>query len=302
MVFDIVSIGNINIDLSFRLGSVPREDSEVLSDDFMLSQGGSAANLAFAASRLGLKVVMLGCVGDDKFGKEGVEELEGEGVDCSVVRRVKGARTGAVCILVDRQGRRSMVAFRGANESLASALDGGIPETGIVHLSNVSRAVLRKVLGTRKGYRISLDPGGGVKELVVGSLVGLDLLLLNEKECTALTGLPLAKGAELLAKRVGTVVVKRGREGVYSARGEELYCQPSFDVRAVDTTGAGDAFDAGFLFGTLRGREMEECLSLGQAVAGMKIGGFGARSNLPSRQKLVRFLEEHHLAKYCPEM
>jgi ribokinase len=297
MIFDIVSIGNINIDLSFHLGRMPNVDAEVFSDDFMLSHGGSAANLAFAAGRLGLKVAMLGCVGDDPLGKEGVAELEGAGVDCTNVKRVKGARTGTVCVLVDRKGHRSMIAFRGANENLASALDAGIPEAKIVHLSNVSRAVLRKVLGAHRSRSISLDPGGGVVEIGIGSLEGLDILLLNEQEFAALTGLPLEGGTELLANKVNTVVIKRGKEGVYSAKGAERFRQPSFDVRVVDTTGAGDSFDAGFLLGILEGREMQECLGFGQAVAAMKIGGLGARSNLPSKEKLIRFLEGHGLEK-----
>lgn len=297
MAFDIVSVGNINVDLSFRLSRVPGKDQEVFSEDFKLAHGGSAANVAFAASRLGLRVAMLGCVGDDPWGEEAVAELERAGVDCAGVKRVIGAKTGTVCVMVDGGGHRSMVAFRGANGNLRSALDSGVPEAKVLHLSNVSKPVLLKARAVGKNHRVSCDPGGGAGEMGIDPLNGLEILLLNEEECASLTGLRLGLGVSLLAGKVGNVVVKRGKRGAVSAAGHLRFRQPSFDVPVIDATGAGDAFDAGYLLGAIEGRGLARCLALGQAVAALKIGGWGARSNLPSRHDLDRFLEKNKWKK-----
>jgi ribokinase len=293
MIYDIVAVGNINIDLSFYTDRMPNKEGEVLSRDFMISNGGSAANFAYAASRLGLKVSMLGCVGDDPLGAEGVMELEGAGVECGWIKRVAGKRTGAVCVLVDRHGGRRMIAYRGANEELTSVVGGEIPEAKLIHLSNVDWEVLAKVLKAGIGSHISLDPGGEAKRLGLGSLVGVDILLLNEQECRDLTGLPFREGRDLLARKVSTVVIKLGSQGAYLVKGSKRMLQPPFAVRVRDTTGAGDSFDAGFLCGFIEGMDMDTCLHFGQAVAAMKIGGRGARSNLPSKGEMINFLAKN---------
>jgi ribokinase len=293
MAFDIVAIGNINVDFSFYMKRMPARDGEGLSDDFRISHGGSAANFAYTAGRLGLKVAMLGCVGCDPLGIEGVRELEGAGVNCRMVRRVAGKRTGTVCILVDRQGGRRMIAYRGANEELGSAVEGGIPKSRLVHMSNVNGAVLASVSNVGRGGLISLDPGGEAKRLGMGLLRGLDVLLLNEQECKDLTGLPFREGGDLLASEIGIVVIKLGERGAYLVRGTRHLLQPSFEVPVEDTTGAGDAFDAGFLCSLVEGEDMATCLRYGQAVAAIKIGGRGARSNLLSRTTVADFLAKN---------
>jgi ribokinase len=295
LTYDIVSIGNINIDLSFYFEKMPTKDREEFSKDFIITHGGSAANFAFAASRLGLRVSMLGCVGDDYFGTEGLLELKRVGVDCGNVKRIAGKRTGVVCVLVDEHGERKMIAYRGANEELISAVNEKIPDSNIVHMSNVDKRVLSEVLKTDiRGY-ISLDPGGGAKKLGIDLLEGLDVLLLNEQECRDLTKLPFREGVELLAKKVDIVIIKLGKDGAFLATGSQRLLQKPFTVSVMDTTGAGDSFDAGFLFGLIEGKDMATCLRLGQAVAAMKIGGKGARSNLPSRVKLIEFMEKNQL-------
>lgn len=290
MVFDVVAVGNINVDLSFSVAKMPSRDSEVFSDDFIISYGGSAANFAYAAARLGLKVAIIGCVGDDPFGIMSIKELEGEGVDCSRVEVEKGMRTGTVCVFVDKLGGRRMVAYRGANEILPKAVGKGIPPARAVHMSNVTRGVMEGVLGAGHDGLISLDPGGQARGLGMAQMEGVDLILLNELECRHLTAMPLRQGVDALIRRVRMVVVKRGSRGAWLARGGALVSQPAFAVPVVDTTGAGDAFDAGFICSLLEGMDDDSCLRFAQAVAALKIGGRGARSCLPPRDETLEFL------------
>lgn len=293
----VLAVGNINIDLTFYLQKSPEPDSEAFADGFSCFNGGSASNFAVGVARLGLGSGMVGCVGDDRFGREAIEALRNEGVATDGVRMLKGERTGTVCVLVEGGGGRRMVAYRGANSRLPEAvagLGGHLPEA--LQMSNVSRKLLKAILLKVKGNRggktlVSLDPGGSSGELALGDLEGVDVLLLNEKECQSITKMHLRQGAEALAAKVKTVAVKRGPKGCLLLTGSRAEEFPAFAVDVVDPTGAGDAFDAGFIAGMVLGRETREAALWGSAAAAMKIAERGAWAGLPSRLRLMEFLE-----------
>jgi ribokinase len=294
----ILAIGNINTDLTFYLEKNPEPDSEAFARDFSSFHGGSASNFAVGVSRLGMRSGMVGCVGDDRFGEEAVRALQREGVSTDLVKVIKGERTGAVCVLVETGGKRMMVAYRGANMRLPEAVEGiGEAMPDVLQISNVSRmllsTILKQVKGTKGKTLVSLDPGGASGELAVGDLEGLDVLLLNEKECKAITKKTLMAGAKVLASRVKTVVVKRGGNGclLLSEGGVEEI--PAFEVDVQDPTGAGDAFGAGFIAGVVSGKCTREAALWGSAVAAMKIAKRGAWAGLPSRAGLAGFLKAH---------
>lgn len=289
-MLDVLSVGNINIDLSFFINKLPDLDGEEIAD-LEIYHGGSAANFAVGASRLGLKVGMLGCVGDDEFGKEAIEGLRREGVATEFVRVMKGKKTGMVCVLVDKGGGRRMLAHRGANAELEAIVD-SLPVAKFLQLSNVSRNVLMKVKGSRGRACISLDPGGSAIELRPEDLEGVDVLLLNELECRLLTGSEYKEGTRKLTDYAKLVVVKLGERGAYAFDGKEEEARRALKVNVVDTTGAGDAFDAGFMAAFIRGMSKEECLRWGIAIASLKIQRRGAREGLPTYEELKKFLSE----------
>jgi len=136
-----------------------------------------------------------------------------------------------------------------------------------------------------EGY-ISFDPGiiyaqRGIDELKP-ILTHVDILLLNKTEIEELTGLNYRDGAsELISMGISVVVVKLGEDGCYITDGSKEIAVPSFKVEVVDTTGAGDAFNAGFLYGFLKGKDLEECGRLGNLVASRCIQKLGARAGLP---------------------
>ncbi|MEM3039947.1 MAG: carbohydrate kinase family protein [Candidatus Methanomethylicaceae archaeon] len=290
-MLDVLSVGNINIDLSFFINKLPDLDGEEIAD-LEIFHGGSAANFAVGLSRLGLKVGILGCVGDDQFGREAIDELSRAGVATEFVTIMKGKRTGIVCVLVDRSGGRRMLAHRGANAELDSILK-NLPDAKFLQLCNVSRNVLMKIKGSQRQARMSIDPGGGVVELMPEDLDGIDVLLLNELECKFLTGSDYREGARKLAEYVGNVVVKLGDKGAYAFDGKEEKFQRALRVNVVDTTGAGDAFDAGFMAAFINRMNVEECLRWGIATASLKIQRRGAREGLPTLLELKEFLSRN---------
>lgn len=291
-MFDVISIGNINIDISFYVDKIPEIDYEVLAD-LGIFHGGAAANFAVAASRLGLKVGIIGCVGNDYFGKKAIEELEKEGVITNFIKIVNEKLTGMVCVIVEKNGNRRMLAYRGANEYLEKVIDevaNEIPHCRYIQLCNVNKRVLTKVKEKIKEAKISLDPGGRVVELSLNDLEGIDLLLLNEVECKKLTNMNCKEGAYLLSKYVDIIVVKMGEKGAYLFDGNKEIEIPAIKVNVIDTTGAGDAFNAGFITGLIRGLSLEECLHWGIATASLKIQKKGARNGLPNINELMKFL------------
>lgn len=294
MRLDVLAVGNINVDVSFFVEGMPEPDDETFARDFAIFQGGSAANFAVGAARLGLRTGILGCVGADPLGREALKLLRVENVSTDFVRVSKRRRTGTVCVLVERSGVRRMIAYRGANEELNALVRGEIPQAKFVQLCNVSRGVLGAVLrgkGKRKG-KIILDPGGGSKDLRIENLRGVDLLLVNELECKNLTGADYEGGSEILSRHVGTVVVKLGGRGAFIKDGEDKAYQEAFPAKVVDTTGAGDAFNAGFVAALCNGKSGKDCLLWGNAVAALKIRSKGARTGLPTLKDLAAFLRE----------
>lgn len=289
---DVLAIGNINADISFFVERAPEEDSEVIASDYEVFPGGSAANFAVGVSRLGLRAGILACIGGDDYGRRAIAELGNEGVATDLVKTEATEKTGVVCVIVEGGGGRRMVAFRGANSLLAGATKGrgGEAKAKFIQLCNVKKDVLEGVLKWKGRGVTSYDPGGASMELLPDDLRGIDVLMVNELECSAITGKRWDLGAEVLSKVVGKVVVKRGARGSLLIDGGKKYWQEAYDVKVIDATGAGDAFDAGFAAAFVKGFSPIVCMEWGAAAAALKIQRKGARAALPTEAELTAFL------------
>ncbi|MGA2572626.1 MAG: carbohydrate kinase family protein [Candidatus Methanomethylicaceae archaeon] len=291
---DVLALGNINVDLSFFVDQMPKADDEVTAMDYSVFSGGSAANFAVGTARLGLKTGIVGCVGEDDFGREAIAALHREEISTDFVAFSKGKNTGTVCVIVDSKGARRMIAYRGANADLGGIVAGGLPEAKVVQLSNVSKDILLIALKKKAG-KVALDPGGESKHLKPEDLKGADFLLLNDLECRNITGMGYREGSEVLLRKAGTVVVKLGRRGVFVRSVDTALLEPAFKVDAVDTTGAGDAFDAGFIAGINDNLTPKEASLWGAGEAAIKIMKKGARTGLPTKEELLEFLSDHRV-------
>lgn len=287
--------GNANLDIYYLVERIPQPDEAVEASEVKASLGGAATNIATGLSNLGYYVRFIGFVGSDKEASEVLSELRQRGVD---VRHVKTSSkpTGRVVVLLDRQGRRAMIAHRGANTELApGAFEAGEVLRGVdhLHLSSTSPEYSQWFFREAKGMGLSTswDPGMTVCLRGFGKLKGVlehvDVLFLNARELEALQLDPASLRKPL-------VIVKRGSEG--SEAPQHGVRVPAFRVAAVDATGAGDAFDAAFLVAWKRRLGIRESLLIANAAGAIKVTRFGAHAS-PSASELAEFLESNGLGE-----
>jgi len=258
--------------------------------------GGSAANTLAGMAALGAKCAFIGQVSDDTLGDVFAHDVRAAGIAFGTPERAGDPPTGRCLIFVTPDAQRTMNTFLGASQFLpAEALDlEAIAASSVLYLEGYlwdpeePRAAMRKAIDTAKaaGRKVAFtlsDPfvisrhGDDFRELIANGQI--DILFANEAELASLTGIDeLEAGLASLADRVEVVVVTCGAQGAVAiAKGERAEVPAEPIARVVDTTGAGDLFAAGFLFGHVRGRPLAECLRLGAICACEVISHFGAR-------------------------
>ncbi|MHC1579935.1 MAG: carbohydrate kinase family protein [Candidatus Alkanophagales archaeon] len=304
---DVVGLGALNFDVLYIVERIARGGEEVGVMDVKSAAGGSAANTIVGLARLGLDVGFIGVVGNDREGEFILEEFRRENVDVSRIKVVEGP-TGRAMSFVDASGERALYILPGVNDALRlEDIDlEYVNGAKILHTSSfVSREQLemQKALARRLRARLSFSPGmlcfkfglDGILELVERS----DFLFLSFEELEALVRGRLRAGGgakEGLAERGAALLVDLGASvvsvtlgslGCYVTDGEKRHLVRAYPVGGVvDTTGAGDAFVAGFLYGVLSGRSLEDCGKLGNIAAAFCIREYGCRKGLPSREQL----------------
>ncbi|MGW7332940.1 ribokinase [Streptomyces sp. NPDC054840] len=285
----IAVLGSTNMDLVAYVPKAPRLGETVTGRAFRTVPGGKGANQAVAAARSGGEVVMIGAVGADEFGVRLRSALTAARVDTSALRTVEGA-SGTAHITVDDEGGNSIVVIPGANAAV-TGLEAGdearIAAAGslLLQLELPLTAVLAGARAARAhGVRTVLTPAPA-QPLPADLLAATDLLVPNEHEAAALTGLtdPL-QAAEALLAEVPEVVITLGAAGVlYAARGREPLTVPAFRVRAMDTTAAGDTFVGALAVALGEGRPMPEALRWASAAAALSVQRPGAQDAMPTR-------------------
>ena len=288
-----VVVGDLMTDVVARASGPLRHGSDTAAE-ITTHGGGSGANTASWLRSEGRPTAYVGRVGKDTIGRMWVEHLAEAGVDTRVAVD-PGRGTGTVVVVVDPDGERTMLPDAGANAGLSPTdlpddlfVPGGhLHLSGYTLLNDGSRAagLVSLDLARRRGMTISVDPAssGPILDLgperFLGWIEGADLLLANELEVTALTGLTdPEEAARALASSFGQVVVKLGPHGALWLSGDRpAIMAPAVAVDVVDTTGAGDAFAGGFLPPWKDGAEAIECLASGNRVASQAVSRVGAR-------------------------
>jgi sugar/nucleoside kinase (ribokinase family) len=284
---DVVVVAEINVDVIVSgLAGLPVLGAERLVERVTLTAGSSGVLTATGLAALGLRVGVCGLVGADTFGQFMLAHLDRQGIDRSGVVVDPAQRTGA-SVLLSTPADRAILTFPGsmARATLQHIRFDVVARARHLHLSSYYlQAALRpqvpELLGRAHalGLTTSADTGHDPAEQwqVDGLLEGLDVFLPNAVEAMALTGIPDVAGAlEQLAARVPNVAIKCGAQGAVGARGDHRVKLPAFPVAVQDTTGAGDAFDAGFLAGWLQGDDLARCLQRGNACGALTAGHIG---------------------------
>ena len=291
-------IGSINTDMVARTPRFPAQGESIIGSVFRTEFGGKGANQAIALARLGAEVCMAGKVGDDLFGKKYLEHLIEEKVNVDCVAVETGETTGVADIWVADSGENSIISISGANAKcdldwLNAALE-RLSDCDIFLLQleiphETVGAALKKLC--EMGKTVILDPAPAVP-LPAEWLACADYITPNETELEILTGdLPKNATVEARIRRlVGEsnrmVIHKRGAEGAFIGTKDGVLPVSGFKVKAVDTTAAGDTFNAGLAAGLAMGKPIEECVRLANAAGALAVTVLGAQGCMPTLEMI----------------
>lgn len=282
------------MDLVALVDRAPHPGETITGRSYQQLPGGKGANQALAAARAGADVHMVGAVGDDAFGASIRSVLNADGVDTTGLGTVD-VPTGTAHIVVDEHGTNAIVVIPGANGTVTELTDvhrAAIEkaDTLLLQLELPLRAVTRAARYARSvGTRVVLTPAP-VVPLPPELLESVDLLVPNEHEAAQLTGQqqPHAAARALLDAGVGAVTVTLGERGCSYLAGDdaEPLAEPAVQVRAVDTTAAGDTFAGCLAVALAEGRGLRDALSWASTAAALSVQRIGASASMPSRAEI----------------
>ena len=301
----ILVIGELNVDIVIAgVRQVPEAGSEVLAEDCELTLGSASAIFAVGIAKLGCAVTFVSQAGKDSFGDFCVAALKEAGISTRYVKRKAEEKTG-VTIALSNTRDRALITFPGAIDSLS----GKDCDTSVMkrhhHLHMTSYylqrglkpsfpAIFREAKAT--GLTTSFDPNSDPNQKWSGSINSVlkytDVLFVNEREATALTGRKNKREAlKTLGQLVPCAVVKQGPKGAFAIQNDEVVDGSGFRVEAVDTTGAGDSFAAGFVSAYVRRSPLAECLHVANACGALSTRKLGGTPGQPTQEELQMFLK-----------
>lgn len=297
--FDAVGFGLNAVDHLIVVPEYPAFDSKVRFIEYEKSAGGQTATAMVALQRLGMKTAYVGRFGSDDAGKFGRESLVSEGVNVDYADTIEGATNQTAFIIIDgRSGERTIIWDR--DERLSYR--GDEAPTDLAARGRVLHVDAHDPPACAAMARVAHDAGAIVTADIDNIYEGLperlpliDVLITSSEFPHRLTGIADLRASLLEIKsRFGCAIVGAtlGARGVVACCEGEFIESAAFSVPGGcrDTTGAGDAFHAGFIYGMLRGEDVEQCMQLGNAVAAMKCRALGGRAALPDERELRRFL------------
>lgn len=303
--FDAVVIGDANIDLVVTgLNQIPQPGQERFVDDITMHVGGGAALFSISLAKLGLHVAFQGVLGDDGYGHYVQEQFVQYGIDTSLLKTSKTNRTG-ITIAINSEKDRAFITYAGSNKEL---------QIGQIDLSQATQGRHVHVTGYRgrdnheafmktvqalkdKGVTISCDVGwddsGEWDQGVFELMRYIDVFFMNETEALHYTGADdIEESLRFMAPYSSHVVVKLGSKGALAlVQGGQSF-HPAYLVEAVDTTGAGDSFNAGYLYGYLSGHRVETCLRYGNACGALSVSAYGGSTGTTDLDGLEAFIRQ----------
>lgn len=299
----IVVVGSINTDLTTYLENFPKENETVMADNYETAFGGKGLNQAVAAARFGAQVTMVGCVGQDDFGRRALRHLNSEGMDTSYIARHENQPTGVATIQVDKDGNNMISVVPGANRALSAnhveAARAVIHKADVVLTQGeIGMGAISRVLEmcNQLGVKTILNPApvrAGLKTLVPLA----NVLTPNESETEVLGGVyPRAGNIKaaidgLLALGARDIVITCGARGSIVAQDGKFANISTFPVTAVDTTGAGDVFNGVLAVGLASGLALNAAASQASAAAAISVTQKTANA-APTRAQTLQFIKD----------
>ena len=294
----IIIVGSSNMDLTARVKTLPRPGETVGGATLLQSNGGKGANQAVAASRMGADVTLLTCLGKDASGKTLVDNLASEGVDTSRVK-FSDTPTGTALIFVDDAAENCIAVAPGSNMALmpedVEALAGELPVYAymLIQLEIPSATVEKAVtMADAAGVKVILNPAPMVpfSDMLFRHLW---LITPNETEAEKLTGVSIKneadarEAARILSERgVDNVIITLGSKGSLVWTPDRVELIPAISVTAVDTTGAGDAYNGALVAALAEGRDLFGAARLASLAASISVTRLGAQTSAPYRSEI----------------
>ncbi|WP_336865797.1 ribokinase [Peribacillus frigoritolerans] len=290
----IAVVGSSSMDLVVTSAKRPMAGETVLGESFITVPGGKGANQAVAAARLGAEVSMVGCVGDDVYGEIILENLKKNHVNTQYVEPVTGSASGTAHITLS-EGDNSIIVVKGANdfitpeyvqkakkvieESDIVMVQQEIPEETVEYLADLCNTLQKRLL-------LNPAPARKLSEAVIQQA---SFLTPNEHEFEILFN--GRDRTEVLTEYPNKLFITEGKNGVRYFDGDEEKVVPSFEVEAVDTTGAGDTFNAAFAVAVAEGKSFDESLLFANRAASISVTKLGAQGGMPQRVEVERGFE-----------
>ncbi|MFI5409288.1 PfkB family carbohydrate kinase [Kaistia sp. UC242_56] len=295
----ILSVGALTQDTIYRLDELPRGPGKFIPIEAVQNAAGMASSAATAAKRQGADVALWASVGDDSLGQELIAELSAEGIDCSGIRRVAGARSAIATILVDARGERMIVPFYDPRATTApAALPFDISQFDAV-LADVrwpAAAAMALQAAKAAGVPAILDADVAARSVIEGLLPFASHIVASEPAAGILCGdeISAPEAVQALHTRTGVfVAVTAGGDGTFwlDLESGRVRHTPAPKITPVDTLAAGDVFHGSFAVGLAEGWDMERIIRFASAAAALKCLKFGGRLGAPNRAETLAMLE-----------
>ena len=310
-IFDVICIGAALVDMVAQVERYPENDDEVFVSDLNLLSGGAAANTAYACAKIGLKTAFVGKLGrDDVFGLKIINDFNEVKVNTKLLKYSDEYRTGSAYVALKKEGDRRIYAHSGAANYLSKEdiKENELSFTSIIFLSslkNIEPFIEAAIIGRNKKIPVILNPGMLIIEQgfinIKILLEKIDILIISQREFEVLLDLKNKKinpnmvreeADNLFSLGINIVVITKGKKGALILTPGNAELIPLIKTnKVVDTTGAGDAFSAGFMYGFIQNQsfkfeDLKRNVKIGNFIAGKCIEKLGARNGIPEEEEI----------------
>lgn len=292
-------VGSCNTDMVVRSRCLPVPGETILGGKFLMNSGGKGANQAVAAARLGGDVTFVARVGNDLFGEKAVEQYKKEGINTSYITVDPEQPSGVALIMVDAKGENSISVAASANDTLmpkhVKMVEDLFSAGDIVLMqleSPIQTVEYTAAVAAAKGLKVVLNPAPAC-ELPASLLQNVYMIIPNECEAEILSGIKVTDfesarlaSAIIASKGVDIVLITMGKQGAFVREGNRCSLVPSFPVKAVDTTAAGDTFCGALCVALSEGLSVKEAALFGNRAASVSVTREGAQASIPTRAEI----------------
>lgn len=299
----ILVVGSMNMDICMLVRDFPRPGETLLADDVHMNPGGKGANQAVAAGKSGAEVAMIGCVGEDDAGVSLMNSIRSAGVCTDYISVEKGCRTSTAYITVSQNGENSIVVHSSANMRLSPAhltsCESLFEQADYCILQmEIAVETIRAAMDLCKKHHVKIvfNPSP-LNSFDSALLPGIDYLVMNEEESSAILGIPCSDASEqnwrsfMEKNEISNVLITLGKKGCqyYGTDGASGFFS-SRKRKAVDTTGAGDTFLGALIAELSRKEPIEKAIPYANAAAGLAVTKAGAQQAMPTRAEIEKDL------------